>query len=195
MKPRVLLDCDGVLADFHTPCLKIINELSGKDHKLEDLTEWNLFDALGVTDIVRKQTYDRMNKPGWCRDIQLYPGCVEGVKNLRQVANVYVCTSPMNGPTWTHERDQWLREHFDFTTKHIIHTSAKYVCAGDFLVDDRIDNLRKWEKCHPYGIPIRWVVPQYGGQVWDGVSMSDWDQLVRYVEKFSVRQRTWRHHE
>lgn len=195
MKPRVLLDVDGVLADFHTPCIEIINRLMGTSHKVEDFDNWDIFDALKVPKDVRSKVYDEMHQPGWCTNIKVYPDAIVGVNKLREVAHVYVVTSPMKGDTWTSERDRWLARHFGFTTKRIIHGSAKYICAGDFLVDDKIENLEKWKRAHPHGHPIRWVMPHLAGHEWYGDQTNDWDVLARMVYEFPIGPRIWDHHD
>lgn len=189
-RPRILLDVDGPLADFHRPCLDIINELTGREYTLDMLTEWNLFEALGVSETVKSKTYARMKESGWCSTIPVCPGAVEGVELLRSVADVYACTSPMNGPTWTHERDGWLSRHFGFTSKQIIHTSAKYVCAGDMLIDDKIENLDKWKSWHPGGLAVRWIMPQYSKHVYkNGPSTSSWEDIADMIKNHSVSRR------
>ena len=193
MKPRVLLDVDGVLADFHTPCIELINQFGGTNHKVEDFDDWDIFNALKTPEDVKARVYEEMNKPGWCTNIKFYPGCQEGVAKLREIANVYVVTSPMKGETWTRERDRWLARHFNFTTKQIIHASAKYVCAGDFLIDDKIDNLVKWKKHNPNGHPIRWVMAHLASHEWPGEQTNDWDRLCVWVSEFPLGPRTWLH--
>jgi 5'(3')-deoxyribonucleotidase len=193
MKPRLLLDVDGVLADFHTPCIAIINRLMSTNFKVEDFETWDIFDALKVPADVKAKVYDEMNKTGWCTDIGVYPGAKDGVDSLREVADVYICTAPMRGPTWASERDRWLMKHFGFSTRQIIHTSAKYVCAGDFLVDDKVDNLVKWGERHPHGHPIFWMRPQHSSHKWDGLSTHDWDELCEMVRQLPRGNRIWHH--
>lgn len=195
MKHRVLLDCDGVLADFHTPCLAIINRLMGTNHTLADVTEWDIFDALRVVGDDRRVVYDEMHQPGFCRSLPVYPGAKEGVDELRKIADVFIVTSPMAGPQWTHERDQWLMSHFGFTTKQIIHASAKYVCAGDVLIDDRLSNLVTWANGHPNGVPIWWK-GMYDVEKDRIVSALDWNDVIHYVAHLDCNDplpRVWHH--
>lgn len=195
MKPRVLLDVDGVLADFHTPCIEIINRLMGTHHRVNDFDSWDIFDALKIPTDVRKLVYDEMHQPGWCFKIQVYPFSQYGVVKLRKIADVYVVTSPMRGNTWTSERDRWLMRHFNFTTKQILHGSAKHVCSGDFLIDDKIENLEKWAKAHPNGYPIRWVMSHLSSHKWDGLATNSWDQLCEMISKTEIGPRIWHHDE
>lgn len=194
MTPRVLLDCDGVLADFQTRCLQLINEITGWSKTLEDMRSWDIFEALGVPDDVEQAVYDRMHEPGWCESLDPYPGAVEGVKRLREIAKVYVITSPMRGKNWHHERDAWLWKHFKINTKSIGHVSAKYIVAGDILVDDKISNLEQWYECHPHGRPILWHGPSNQHQHWLGLRVDSWEKLHEIVLKIErlPEMRMWR---
>lgn len=157
-KPRVLLDVDGVLADFLTPSFAILNRLSGLSHVAADLKEWDLFSLFPRT--VEDAFYDECNKPGFCSSLPVLPGAVEFVAGLREVADVYIVTSPMNhNQTWTWERQQWLKQHFDVPHRHIVHTSAKYLCVGDVLIDDRPLNIEEWEREHAKGVGALWDAP------------------------------------
>lgn len=198
MRPRVLLDVDGVLADFHTPCLQIINGLTGAKHKVEDFDDWDIFKALKVTKEVEQKTYDLMNLPGWCRSIEPYDDAYTGVSMLREIADIFICTSPMKGDTWVSERNKWLSSHFGFSTKQIIHTSAKHVCAGDALIDDRISNLVAWKKAHPNGSAIRWAMPHLKSHDYDGPTADTWEHVIGYVTEQAemlrlLQPRTWHH--
>lgn len=198
---RVLLDADGVLLNFLEPCLRIINRrmimagLWTEPRLLDEMRSWHIFDSLGVPKDVETAVYDEMTQPGWCRSLEPFDGAVAGVELLREISDVYVVTSPMKGPTWTHERDHCLMSHFGFTTKQIIHASAKYVCAGDALVDDRTDNLIKWHEHNPSGLPIRWRIVTNDEQPWSGHHTDSWAMVRTWVEAHHEREleRTWRH--
>lgn len=192
MKKRVLLDADGVLINFHEPCLALINELAGTNHDLKGLAEWDIFKALNVPKDVVDKVYEIMKSPGWCRELPVYPEAKEGVELLRQVADVYISTSPMNGPTWMHERERALTHHFGFTSKQILHGSAKYLVAGDALVDDKVANLRKWSVGHPGGLAVRWIIPQYRHHEWEGPATDSWARLAEMVERHRT-DRQWHH--
>ena len=46
-KPRVLVDVDGVLADFLTPAFKIIEKLTGRLYRPEEIKQWDIFETIG----------------------------------------------------------------------------------------------------------------------------------------------------
>lgn len=184
-RARVLLDCDGVLADFHTPCLEIINELTGKQFAVTDIHEWDLFDALGVTGDVKNATYDRMNSPGWCSKLKPYPGVAQGVAKLREMADVYVVTAPMRGDTWHREREKWLWYHFEIGPKQVVHTSSKHVVHGDVLIDDRESNLVAWksDRVNQYGTAIKWVTYPHQKNEYVGYYYQDWPTMLEFLDE------------
>lgn len=180
---RILLDCDGVLADFASAFLDTINRTLGRLHVLSDITEFSFAHSL-------KLNQDEINAcclaihEGWCRALKPYPGARAGVAALKSIADVYVVTSPFPGvPTWSSERETWLLEHFTIPSKRVVHTSAKYICAGDFLIDDRTDHLVAWSVEHPEGKAIRWPTPHNRREVWSGLEASSWAKLTEWVEE------------
>ena len=178
-KKRALVDVDGVLLDFLTPSFAIIEMLTGKQYKPSDLTTWDIFDTVGKQ--WEQAFFDVCNLPGFARRCQPLPGAVEGMRRLQEVAEVYIVTSPMNhNPTWTHERVLSLMEHFGIHHKKIVHTSAKYLCVGDVLVDDRPSNIEAWEAEHLNGTGLLWDQP-YNRDSKAGFRVLDWDQVLKVL--------------
>jgi len=177
-RPRLLLDVDGVLADFLAPSLSILARLSGRTYVYDDFKTWDIFDT--VPREFEKPFFDAVNQPGWCRSLPVYEGAVAGVRPLIEVTDLYVVTSPMNHvPTWMFEREGWLQEHFGVHHKRVVHTSAKFLCLGDVLVDDRPANIEAWEAEHPGGLGLLWDQPYNRGSK-AGLRVFDWSH-VRFV--------------
>ena len=193
---RVLLDCDGVLADFLTPCLAIVNGLSGTKHELSHVTSWNVFDSLGVSPAVKSKTYKLMKEEGWCWRLPVMPGAKEAVADLMKISEVHCVTSPMNGPHWEFERRQWLEHHFDIDVVHS--TEHKFAVSGDLLVDDKTSHLEKWLRAHPGGTVVRWDpgTRAHLHEEFAGVTTNDWNYLLAVVNKLTTVARpfrTWGH--
>lgn len=185
MKPRVLLDCDGVLADFHTPCLEIINEITGQNHSLKEINDWNIFDSFGIDGDTRAKVYERMNAPGWCSRLKPYPGSIDGVAALRDIADVYVVTAPMQGETWHRERERWLWDHFGLEEKRVVHTSSKHLVHGDVLIDDKDDNLVAWckERVNQYGVAIKWLTHPHQPNHYIGHYFHEWPNMLEFLKE------------
>lgn len=183
MKPRVLLDCDGILSAFIPGALRIVNAMLGTSHVSADVTEFDFCAALGLAPDIAASVKRAIGAThGFCAALEVLPGAIDGVRLLREVADVYVVTSPWNSnPTWMSEREAWLARHFGIAHAKVIHTSAKYVCAGDFLVDDKTSTLVSWRKAHPTGIAVRWATDHNWRDDWNGESTCSWRELIALV--------------
>lgn len=182
-KPRVLLDVDGVLADFVGSYLDLLASELGILASREQVIAFDIGASLGLTREQSSQMKRALgNKAQFARWLEVYPGAVEGVARLQDVADVYIVTSPWNSnPTWTFDREQWLREHFNIHHSRVVHTSAKHLCRGDFLVDDKTDTLRSWVRENPYGIAVQWKTPHNRQDGWLSRATDSWGELVAFV--------------
>lgn len=175
VRPRVLVDVDGVLADFVSGYLGIVEAVTGRDFKPENVTQFDIGASLGLTPEESALCGRALSKaPGFCEALEVYPGAQDGIAALQKIADVYIVTSPWNScPTWTYERERWLKRHFDIPSSRVIHTSAKHVCRGDFLVDDKVSAVRSWHQEHPRGVGVVWDTPH------------------NQLESFPARTRNW----
>jgi 5'(3')-deoxyribonucleotidase len=183
----VLLDCDGVLGDFTTPAVEYANRFLGTNHTVDLVNQWEIMEALGIDKETANKVYASMAVPGFCASIPVLPGAQDGVAKLQTISDVYVVTSPFNSTYWVTERDAWLHRHFGIPRSKIAHVSAKYLCVGEVLVDDKAANLTQWAEHHPDGLPIKWEVPFNRTDGWTGASTADWDTLFDMVNNIATR--------
>lgn len=185
MKPRVGLDVDGVLADLLTHCLGVASRMIGRRVTVEEVTS---YDFAFVPESQTRTFWREVGAPGVCKNLRRYPGAVEGVKKLREVAEVYCVTSHLQaGSRWVHEREFWLKKHFDIPNAKVVHTHAKYTFAGAMLIDDKPKNIEEWAREHPKGTPVLWAQPYNASHTFPAdvapriVRTNDWDHVVRLV--------------
>lgn len=150
---RVLVDSDGVMSDLLTPAIEVINKVGGYSFKPEDVKDYNICEGLGVPHMWTALK-TACATPSFVRGFGVIPGSLEGVKELRQIADVYAVTTPMTVPTWAFERALWLDEKMGFTKDFVVQTEAKHVIEGDILIDDKPQNVEEWAKHHPEGLGI-----------------------------------------
>lgn len=187
-RPRVLLDCDGVLADFIGSALITVNNLFGTSYVHDDVTQFDIAASLGLS----KEAGARMKRvigsaPRFAADLAVFPGAVAGVKALREIADVFVVTSSWDSnETWEFDRKAWLRRNFDIHHHEIVFTAAKHICVGDFLVDDKTSTVEKWQAHHPCGMAVQWQTPHNRLDGWTGRSTKSWAELVAFVQRGQV---------
>ena len=157
MRPRFLCDVDGVLADFTSAALAIVEGLTGEKPPHDARQEWDLFRSYPRG--IREAAYERMRQPEFCRNLEPYDGALEGLDRVSKVADVYFVTSPLGGPHWTHEREEWLMRHLGYSARYVVHTSAKHLCIGDVFLDDKPDNVVTWAAHHPGKAALLWPAP------------------------------------
>jgi 5'(3')-deoxyribonucleotidase len=187
VKPRVLIDVDGVLANFVGATIRDMEAHHGFSMSHDDVTTWDIIssfpvDASRLGDTMRS----RWREPGWCASIPVYEGAVEGISILRDLADVFFVTAPMSGaPHWMWERSLWLSQHFNADERDIVFTSSKHLVSGDVFVDDKPSNVMEWLHGHHFGrgVPVIWDRPYNRGYGLPPVTIrtSDWSVVASAV--------------
>ncbi len=157
-KLRILLDCDGVIADYCSACFDLIEHHTGDRHTLEEVTHWDVFEVLGKGHL-KPQLKEAQAQPGWCRKFGRFFGAQNFVEALSQLGEVVIVTSPMSTPTWADDRRQWLEEHFGIPKKRVISTEGKHYVEGDVLIDDSDDHCSNWLVEYPDKLALLWDAP------------------------------------
>lgn len=183
---RILLDCDGVLADFIGPVLELVREHTGREHARADVTGFGFAAALKLSADENRIVTDAIsNRAGWWSSLPVLPGAREGVARLRELGEVYIVTSPWNScATWLHEREAWLKKHFDIPHSRVLAGSAKHLVAGQWFVDDKTSTLHDWQSEND-GVAVQWATPHNRRDGWLGPSTSSWEQLTAWVKEAS----------
>lgn len=137
----LLLDCDGVLADFSGA---VCAELG--------------IDPSGVTtsDYFKRGEHREafLNlcrfSPLW-RELDPLPGAREAVGDLRRAGvPIVVVTAPWHSnQVWGGLRYAWLKRHFGIKPADVVITSRKDLVQGCALVEDRPDTLWEWNIANP----------------------------------------------
>lgn len=166
---RVLVDVDDTLLDYRAVLADAAQKVVARELDMElPKTEWALRQAWSLTDEELEAILHRVAKVASlrpARGFQAFPGAVEGVQRLAEVADVYFVTAPTRElPTWVYDRDAWLVEHFgEELGSKVVHTSHKHLVAGHYLVDDRVATLENWEaEMRRLGVPataVCWAQP------------------------------------
>lgn len=168
---RLLIDCDGVLSDWLTPALAVVEEMCNAHYVPADFDSWDIFarfaadghDARALKDAI----YGRVD----LRDLPVYPGAQEAVAALRERAEVYVVSSAWDVPG----RIDWLRRHFDMPHTSLVYAVHKHIVKGDVFVDDHAGNVTTWSAAWPEGRAILYGQPY-------NASAAGWPEVLAALE-------------
>lgn len=180
---RVLLDCDGVLSDFTSSAIAVVNDMFDTKYKPEHVTAFDFTASLGLAREQGAAVKRRIGStPGFCLHMRPYPGAREAIAELRKLAEVYIVTSPWNSnPTWMHERELWLERHVGIPHSQVVHTSAKHLVRGDVFVDDKLEAVERWQCEHARSSGVLWRTMHNIHESWIGRTANSWDALIEMV--------------
>ncbi len=165
-RPVVILDSDDVLGRCIKKMADETHKLVGRLYSEEEILTWDFFETVQHPEHpeLKKTVEATMRSQGWCLGMEAFPGAVEGVKKLEEVAEVFVCTSPFGGPFWEFERREWLYKTFGIKGKRVMQGYAKFLMHAEFFVDDKPKNVQEWRDynathCRMQGLGLLWDRP------------------------------------
>jgi len=179
-RKRFLSDVDGVLIDFSGPALSVAERFSGAPPPADVMQEWDLFRSYNKP--LQDLFFTEFKRKHWCRNLPVYPGAQIGIERVRCYADVFFVTAPLNGEYWAHERSWSLVNNFGAKFGEVIHTHAKYVCAGDVFLDDKPEHVETWCQHHPNGIGLLWDQP-YNRRHTHLRRAYNWDDVLKAVRE------------
>ena len=186
---EIALDCDGILADFVTESLSILEMLSGEKIPSEHIVTWDVFDSVPrALRQYKTAVYDALRDKGGAAGFPAYPGAFDMVRELRRFGAVFVVTSPFDpSDYWMPERTKWLERHFGFHHNDVIHCAKKSRTRADVFVDDKPSNVREFAAANPAALSLLWDAP-YNRGAKDLTRVVNAKELIYLVQR---RKRLW----
>ncbi|XP_077173170.1 5'(3')-deoxyribonucleotidase, mitochondrial [Paroedura picta] len=143
---RVLVDMDGVLADFEGGFLKKFRATyPDKPYiALEDRRGFWVSEQYGkLQPELNEKAISIWESKNFFLDLDPLPGAVEAVKQMANLekTDLFICTSPIKKYRYCpYEKYAWVEKHLgqEFL-EQILLTRDKTVVSGDLLIDDRPD--------------------------------------------------------
>jgi len=184
MSVRVLLDVDGVIANFVGWYHEIAEAVLGRYLEVSGPTHWDIGVQLGLDKAERDLVWDAIcHTPAV--DIKPYPESLEPVRILlsdTRVSVYFVTASLVGNPTWEYDRRAWFREQFDDeASRRLVFTDRKHVVSGDIFVDDKAESVHSWVRCNLDGLGVVWAREWNEGQELDKFRTNRWGDLLGLV--------------
>ncbi len=183
----MLLDVDGVLADFTSEAINFLNE-NGVAKTYEDVTRWDIFEGDTELEDKFKETY--ASRPGFCYNLQPLDGAVDFVRRARKNYDITILTTPYDVPNWYEERKDWVVDVLGLSRTCITYTHHKEYVEGDVFVEDKFENAARWCK-HWAGrrrcLPVLVDRPWNRHKTQEGVMrVHDWKELADYLQEYDL---------
>lgn len=175
---RVLLDIDGVIADFTGKLLEMYNHMTNEKVKISDIKSFRVFKWVKDPNTINRI----IESPGFVMGLSPLPGAIDGVKEILDRGHEVVFVSNgTNCPTSGHEKRNWLKYHFRNVWKKppLVLTYHKHFVSGDCLVDDNPKNLNNLS---PSTAPLLWHQP-YNANEKGYTRIYDWSHLMDWIEQ------------
>jgi 5'(3')-deoxyribonucleotidase len=147
---RILLDVDGVIADFIGAYMSTYEDMGGRVPDDWAWTEWDAMSTLPDQDIAEMvwQHPDLFRRP------RLFEGARKQIAYLNDNhAVVFVTAVPHRH---IEARSNWFKRVLPFIHRktQIVFTPNKHFISGDVLVEDNPGNLAAWILYNPDGLGI-----------------------------------------
>ncbi len=180
---RVLVDVDGILANFVDAALDVVEEVTGRKFDHDDVHMWDITQLIEC-DIKKKECKKLMDSPGFATSFAAYDGAIEAIKKIRNDYELFFVTSPMHSNrSWMPERVDWLCNKFGTNPDHVNFVKHKYIVRGDVLIDDSPTNVMEWERHNPKGLGLLWTRKYNENDKGPFVRVSSWSQVFTLMER------------
>ena len=141
MPLNILLDMDGVLADFNAGAI----EATGIPITTDQITTWDWFEPYMTADEFYKCINSRMY---FWDDLPVYPWAHELLEVCRSFGSVYFASSPGMGDEAATGKLNWLRRHgfLQYRDMNYMLGHDKWLMAnpGNVLIDDSVEQVSKF---------------------------------------------------
>lgn len=153
---RVVLDVDGVIADFVGAVLDVRNAIVFPPLSRDHVKEWDMETLLPPGH--RDAFFWHCGRPGFCARLAEFPSAIAALRELqRRGHEIVFATAPWNSPTWIEERTAWLQARFPGVEIH--HVKDKTGVHGDVFIDDKPEHVIAWSQAHPGAHARLWDAP------------------------------------
>lgn len=148
---NVVIDVDGVLADFNTPFAQMLSDLSSIPRDQFTFTEWHWYKKTGISSKVVSAAWDHitdLSNPVAMRrfwgGLSPLPGAQELIEYLDWSRNFTPHFVTARHPNLYRITYEWLRTIFDIPYPQLIMSEHKgLICGGlgaTHFIDDKYDN-------------------------------------------------------
>jgi 5'-nucleotidase len=189
---RVMIDLDGVLADFNNAVINHFKELGYERSDLflrtYDISKW--YDA--DNEEVRQEFVELMGTKGFWLSLRLMPGAVDALKEIKKLGHeIYILTTPWwSSPVSLTEKWGWIKRKLGRVInpcEQVLYATNKSIIDGDILIDDKLKHIQDWLKLRPFAIVFDWPYNRDSESGSKAYRASNWGEVVEIVSKLTAK--------
>ena len=174
IKPRLLIDLDGVIRDFIEGLRSVYNR-EYPDHVIKDILSRDLHEFFPIG----KDIYEFL-KQKYGEEILLkappFPGSIEALRKWENIFEIVIVTA--QPPEWRYATYSWIG-NYSIPTNEIKIIYEKHTVPGYALLDDFIENLELFAKTKRLAV----CMDQPWNQEWRGARVKTVEEFFQLVEK------------
>lgn len=191
---RILLDMDGITADFFGPLLHEYQRRTGESVPIERITEWDMGKNVSHPETI----FAIFHEHGFFENLPPVPGAIEAIKRFLELGHEVVIVSAPCTPHSAAEKIKWCAKHLPFMDqKNLIlcHHKYKYTISGDVIVDDNAETASRYtqENKNSIALTIAYnynkITPNPYTLRAEGTPESCWKQIVDVIENRPLSSR------
>jgi len=137
-----IIDLDGVLTHTSEAWLSVLNEQHGTSYTTADIFTWEDI----TTWFPKKDCYAVLNSEGFYKDlVKPIEGSLEFLTELKELG---VTLKLVTANKYSDERHQYIEDNFPDIFSDIHFTDDKTTVLGDFILDDKFENVVNYRNTH-----------------------------------------------
>lgn len=155
---RILLDMDGITADFFGPLLEEYHRRTGECVPISQITEWDMGKNVSHPDTI----FQIFHEHGFFENLPPVSGAIEAIKRFLDLGHEVVIVSAPCTPHSAAEKIRWCAKHLPFMDpKNLIlcHHKYKYTISGDVIVDDNAETASKYVQKNQNSVALTLAYP------------------------------------
>lgn len=182
MKPVLLVDLDGILANLIKKWLAVYNRDYHDNLTPDDITTWEWQDL--VKPACGTRIYHYLSRPGFFADLEPIEGAAEALEQLAEHFELCVVTaSPKNA---LKEKTLWVERHLPMVPRrNVILTYRKDLTRGHVIIDDATHNLVNFK-----GVRIIFDYP-YNRGFEAAYRVQGWPEATELLNQFLGQEVPW----
>jgi 5'-nucleotidase len=189
-KLRILVDLDGIVADFFGPLWVEYERLTGEKISTSQILCWDMSKYVSHPEVL-KSIYFRH---GYFTTLPTLPGAVNALGELADDGHELVIVSSPCTPHSAAEKLEWCKKHLPFLDqKNVWIGHNKHHVRGDILIDDGPHNISAYRREHPEAFLTGIAHPYNEGASYDlradchEKPADAWDQMLAAIRAMATK--------